>query len=86
MIQIILIVLGVIFAASLTIILYEIKNAPLVDDDYEYINPSDAYKKTFCDNCLKNIDGMYCNNGVHLRKMNDEMINICKKESYFKPK
>ena len=86
MIQIILIVLGVIFAASLTIILYEIKNAPLVDDDYEYINPSDAYKKTFCDNCLKNIDGMYCNNGVHLRKMDDEMISICKKKSYFEPK
>jgi hypothetical protein len=86
MIHIILIVFGVIFAVSLAIILYEIKNAPLVGDDYEYINPSDAYRKSFCDYCLKNIDGIYCNNGVHLRKINDEMINICKKESYFEPK
>jgi len=86
MIQIILIVLGVIFAVSLAIILYEIKNAPLVDDNYEYINPSDTYRKTFCNHCLKNIDGIYCNNGVHLRKMDDEMINICRKENYFEPK
>ena len=86
MIQIILIVLGVIFAISLAIILYEIKNAPLVDDNYESINPGDTYRKTFCGHCLKNIDGIYCNNGVHLRKMDDEMISICKKESYFEPK
>jgi hypothetical protein len=86
MIQIILIVLGVIFAVSLAIILYEIKNAPLVGDYHEHINPSDTCKKTFCDYCLKNIDGIYCNNGVHLRKIDDEMINICKKENFFKPK
>ena len=86
MIQIILIVLGAIFAVSTMILLYEIKNAPLVGDDYEHIKPSDVYRKRFCDNCIKNIDGMYCNNGVHLRKMDDEMINICKKESFFEPK
>jgi len=86
MIQIILIVLGAVLTVSVIILLYEIKNAPLVGDDYENIKPSDAYKKTFCDNCIKNIDGMYCNNGVHLRKIDDEMINICKKESFFEPK
>jgi len=86
MIQIILIVLGAVLTVSAIILIYEIKNAPLVGDDYEHIKTSDAYRKTFCDNCIKNIDGMYCNNGVHLRKIDDEMINICKKESYFEPK
>ena len=86
MIQIVLIIFGVIITASIIIAFFEIKNAPLVGDNYEYINPNDIYKKKFCDYCLKNIDGIYCNNGVHLRKMDDEMINICKKESYFEPK
>ena len=88
MMQIILIVFGAVIAVSTMILLYEIKNAPLVgdtylEDSYKHTNSDDTFQDTFCKHCAKNIDGLYCNNGVHLRKIGNEMINICRKESYF---
>ena len=79
---------------SLILLIIEIKKAPLVDDKRPFLHddydpekdPTAKYVSVFCNNCLKNLDGIYCNNGVHLRKIGDEMIEECEKEKYFEPK
>ena len=79
---------------SLTLLVYEIKKAPVVDEklpflngDYDmYNDPTKNHKEALCKNCLKNIDGIYCNNGKHLKKIGDDMVAECIKEQYFEPK
>ena len=79
--------------ASLILFFVEIKKAPVIDErepflhgDYdEKADPTEAYMSAFCAHCIKNIDGKFCNNGVHLRKLGDEMVETCKKEEYFEP-
>ena len=71
----------------------EVRKAPIIDDSLPFLNgdydekadPTEAYMSTFCAHCIKNIDGKFCNNGVHLRMLGDEMIEACKKEGYFEP-
>lgn len=73
---------------------YEIKRAPLLPDNVPFLHddyddeadPTNKHISIFCSHCIKNIDGMYCNNGKHLRKIGDEMIEECKKENYFEAK
>ena len=79
--------------ASIILFAVEIKKAPIIDErkpflhgDYdEKVDPTEAYMTIFCAHCKKNIDGKFCNNGVHLRKLGDEMIESCKEEEYFEP-
>ena len=76
---------------SIVFFIVEAKKAPLIDDslpflkgDYdEKADPTKAYTTIFCAHCKKNIDGKFCNNGVHLKKLGDEMVETCKKEGYF---
>ena len=70
------------------IAIYEVKNAPLIDSEHQTINEeksSEHFKNNFCNNCLKRIDG-FCNNGVKFVKINDEIIELCKKRNFFEPK
>ena len=79
---------------SLVLVFIEAKKAPLIDDskpflhdDYDpRLDPSKSFKSVFCEHCTKNIDGIYCNNGVQLSKMDDQMFDMCKKEGYFEAK
>jgi hypothetical protein len=92
--MIVLYILGAIFLISTILILYEIKHAPLIpsdvpflhDDYVKEVDPTKKYFSIFCDHCTKNIDGLYCNNGKHIRKIDKEMIEECKVENYFKAK
>lgn len=85
---------GAVVIGFAILVFVEIKDAPVIDDraaflhdDYdEDLDPTLKYKKVFCDHCIKNLDGIYCNNDKHLRKIGDEMVEICKKEEYFEVK
>ena len=87
-------IIGFVILVSVIIFGYEIKHAqlipddvPFLDGDYNpYLEPDENFKKVFCKNCLKNIDGVFCNNGKHFGKVGSDMIQECKKEHYFDPK
>jgi hypothetical protein len=79
--------------ASLILFFVELKKAPVIDErelflrgDYdEKADPTKTYITVFCTHCKKNIDDKFCNNGIHLRKLGEEMVETCKKEEYFEP-
>lgn len=77
------------FVCSIVLFFKEIKKAPMVDDSKPFLHddydpekdPTEKFKTTFCNNCIKKLD-WHCNNGTHFGKM----IELCKKESLFEPK
>ena len=84
---------GVVVIVFAILVFVEIKDAPVIDerksflyDDYdEDLDPTKKYVSVFCQHCAKNLDG-FCNNGKHFTKIDDEMVEICKKEEYFEVK
>ena len=72
---------------------YEIKHAPLIDE-YESISIDDELEKnvvgkytdTFCAKC-KFFDGTAtCLHSTNFGLLENNIINMCKKESFFEPK
>jgi hypothetical protein len=68
----------------------EAKKAPVIDDSLPFLHddydenkdPTFRHKKVFCEHCVKNLDGS-CNNGKKFGKIDDKMIELCKKEQFF---
>lgn len=86
---IILCVVAVIILVSLGIFLYEIKHAPLIDDnqpflhgDYDEIN---KHCDTFCKNCIFFDKIAMCLHGDNLGQIDNHTIHKCNRESLFKP-
>ena len=74
----------------IVLVYVEVRKAPIVDDKMPFLHddydenkdPIEKYKEVFCEHCIKNVTG-FCNNGKHLSRIGEDMINMCKKEQLF---
>ena len=83
MIELIWYIIAAWVIACVILVYVEAKKAPVIDerkpflhDDYdEDLDPTKKYMSVFCQHCVK-----------HFKKINDEMVETCKKEEYFEVK